>query len=264
MNTKTRLEEIKQRGYQLDFSTVFGNALEYYKKIALTAGVVLLLTGLFFAVFGAIVVGILVLILNIDLNELQNLNPEDFEIINLPLQYIFIYLIGAIFFSALLSPVYAGIIKMAHSAYKNQEVSMGAAFEYYKKPYFKEIFVAAIIISFFSLMINLLFEFIDLKFVGALLSMVIALFTFLTIPFIIFGKLNATDAIQASFLVVSKQILLLIGLLICGYLFALIGIIACCIGIIFTLPFVYSLYFSIYNEIIGCENDDEINEISMY
>lgn len=257
MNIKNRLEEIKREGYQLDFSTIFSNALENYKKIALTAGVVLLLVGLFAIILFGAVIGISIMLSNFNIESLENIKPEDFEMINLPLQYIFIYLIGVILFSGLFSPINAGLIKIASNAYNNQEVSIGTAFEYYKKPIFKDIFVATVLISFFSLTLNSLFEFIDLKFVGGLISIVISFFTFLTIPFIIFGKLNAIEAIQASFLVVSKQILVLIALMICGFLFAMMGVIACCIGIIFTMPILYSLYFCIYNEAVGIEEENE-------
>ena len=41
-STKKRIEEIKNNGYELDFSDVFNHAFENYKKIALYAGLMLL------------------------------------------------------------------------------------------------------------------------------------------------------------------------------------------------------------------------------
>ena len=52
--TKQRIEEIKREGYDLDFTTVFGNAFENYKKIALMVGLFSLLLGLAFLVLFAV------------------------------------------------------------------------------------------------------------------------------------------------------------------------------------------------------------------
>ena len=40
--TKDKIEKISTNGYELDFGTVFENAFENYKKIALYAGLMLL------------------------------------------------------------------------------------------------------------------------------------------------------------------------------------------------------------------------------
>ena len=97
----------------------------------------------------------------------------------------------------------------------------------------------------------------EIPLLGAILSTVVGLFTILVIPLIIFGKLKALDAIQASILVVSKQPFVLLGLLVVGYVATLVGLIGCCIGVFFTMPFIYSIYFAIYNDIIGFEPIDE-------
>jgi len=36
----------------------------------------------------------------------------------------------------------------------------------------------------------------------------------------------------------------------------LVGFIGCCIGIFFTLPFFYSMYYAIYSEIVGFDDAD--------
>jgi hypothetical protein len=71
-----------------------------------------------------------------------------------------------------------------------------------------------------------------------------------------FGNLKALT-IQASILIVSKQPLVF-RILVVGYIATMVGFIGCCIGIFFTLPFIYSLYFAIYSEIIGFDPEDEI------
>ena len=91
---------------------------------------------------------------------------------------------------------------------------------------------------------------------GLAISLIISFLTFLSIPLIVFGNLNAIDAIKGSIIIVSKQPLTLVGLLIVSTLFCMIGLIAVCIGIFFTMPFIYSMYYCIYDAIIGDEESD--------
>ena len=74
-----------------------------------------------------------------------------------------------------------------------------------------------------------------------------------------FSDLKATDAITSSIVLVSKQPLILIGLFVVSYLLSLVGFFGCCIGLFFTLPLMYSLYFAVYSEIVGFEEttDDD-------
>ena len=59
----------------------------------------------------------------------------------------------------------------------------------------------------------------------------------------------------------SRQIFVLLGLLIVAAILVGIGIFGFCIGIFFTIPFLYSSYYVIYNEIIGSEHKSEIDQI---
>ena len=66
-STKKRIEEIKNNGYELDFSDVFNHAFENYKKIALYAGLALFV---FLVLMGIIVAGIAVSVMGMAvLNE---------------------------------------------------------------------------------------------------------------------------------------------------------------------------------------------------
>lgn len=259
--TNKRIEEIKREGYELDFTTVFGNAFENYKKIALKVGLLFILL---LIIVGAIAGGIAGIFfgLNMDYFVENSQELEKFKISSLPTIYLFIYIIAYVFFYGITSPIIAGILKIAHNANQNQEVSIGTAFDYYKQPYFKELFISTCLIYFFTVILNLIFEAVDFAAIGLIIITFITIFTFLTIPFIIFGNLKAIEAIQASFTIVSKNILIILGLLVCGILFSFIGFIACCIGVFFTFPFIYSMYYSIYNEVIGVNVNDELDEIN--
>lgn len=249
---QNRIAEIKQNGLDIDFSRIFENAFENYKKIALIGGLtILLFTFLMMAIgvggfaffwgFGTLT------------DTLKNFDPQNFSFLHAILYVTIIALI-----SGLTSPFSAGILKMAHYAAKGDDFSIGTAFEYYASSHFKELFLATFCISIWTIGINTLLEYQGIRFVGAIITYIISFFTFLTIPLIIFGNLNALEAIQASFTVVSKQFLILLGLLIVAVIMSCLGLIGFCIGIFFTIPFMYSMNYSIYNDSIGIEDENEV------
>lgn len=251
--TQYRIEEINKNGYALDFGNVFNHAFENYKKIALYAGLIIFV---FFVLLSLLAFGILIAIFGapavVDFLKPENLQPENISITTL------LIIAGAsALTSCLLSPFPAGLIKMAYCAERDEEFHVSTMFEFYKAPYFKELFVATFLVSITSSIISTIINYAEIPALGFVVTVTVSLFTILMIPLIIFGKLKAVEAIQTSILIVSKQPLVLLGLIIIGSIATLVGFIGCCIGIFFTIPFIYSLYYAIYSEIIGFETEDE-------
>ena len=248
-SAKNRVLEIQKNGYDIDFGRVFENAFENYKKIALIAGITILLFSMVILLIGIssfVMYGGYRTVADI----IANLKLQNFTIIHI---LIFVTIISII--SGLLSPIPAGILKMAHCASKNNKFSVGTVFDYYGNSHFKDLFLATFCISIWTTSISFLLDYFEIKYLGALITYSISFFSFLTIPFIIFGSLNAYDAIKASFIVVSKQFFILLGLLIVSTLIVCMGLIGFCIGIFFTLPFIYSMYYSIYINSIGIKEE---------
>jgi uncharacterized membrane protein len=169
-----------------------------------------------------------------------------------------------ILLTALSSPFNAGLLKMARNASKNEEFSIGTAFEYYSSPYFKNIFFATVILSSFTTAVAVGLELVDYKFLGLVVNLAFSLMTFLTVPLIVFGDLKPSDAIQGSITLVSKQFFIIVGLLIVAGLFCMLGIFALCIGIVFTMPILNAITYSIYASAINDQEpentEEEINE----
>ena len=257
MTRKEKIEAICTKGYQLDFGTVFESAFENYKKIALYAGLMLLVS---IIILGAIGFGVGYSVYGIaDFTKLispENLNPKNFSS-----TFLVGYILGIALISSFLNPFYAGFLKMADCGEKGEEFNVATMFEYYKSSYFKEIFISTLLISLTSAGISTLLQIVNLDFVGAIISYAISFFTFLTIPLIVFGNLQAVDAIKSSFAIVIKQPLVLLGLLIVAIIVSFLGIFGLCIGIFFTLPFMFSTEYSIYSAIVGIDAKSEIDEI---
>lgn len=253
--TQQRIEEINKIGYQLDFSNVFNHAFENYKKIALYAGSILLIFYFVLAIFGSSIV-----ISLFGIGSLTKESIENLQHLKLSGNFLIIYMTSMILLAVFIAPFTAGFLKMADCADKDKEFNVATIFYYYKLPYLTNIIGATFIISVISIAISIATEMINLSIYGTVISLLISLFTYLTIPLIVFGNFNAIDAIKTSFMLVSKQPLILIGLLIVAGIAAMVGFIGCCIGVVFTLPFIYSMTYAIYCAIIGVDALDEIEE----
>lgn len=252
---KERIEEILRNGYQLDFANVFNKAFENYKKIALYAGLMIF-------VFTVILMTIAAS-MTISLFGIAALSQESFQELNVNLESLsglnlIIYVGASILFSSLTSPLTAGLIKMAYCAERDEEFHVSTVFSYYTAKYFSQIFTATFLILLVSNGLSIAFNYSGIILVGTMISYAISFFTMLTIPLIIFSDLNALDAIKYSFSIVLKQPLILLALIIVAIIGAMVGFIGCCIGVFFTLPFMYSMHYAMYDEIIGFDNEEEI------
>ncbi|MDI6050053.1 hypothetical protein QLS31_09435 [Flavobacterium sp. XS2P24] len=247
--TQDRIEEIKKNGYTLDFGNVFNHAFENYKKIALYGGLIFFVFAILMSLFALVV---LFSIFDAE-TVLEKLKPE-----NLSLDSMLIFSGVSLLITCLLSPFSAGLIKMAYCAERDDEFHVSTMFEYYKAPYFKELFIATFLITIVNSILSGILNYIQIPVLEVVFSVTIGLFTILMIPLIIFGKLKAVEAIQASIVIVSKQPLVILGLLVIGVIASLVGFIGCCIVIVFTIPFMYSLYYALYSEIVGFNSETEI------
>ncbi|MDG2431691.1 hypothetical protein [Flavobacterium sp.] len=252
-NKKSKIEALKANGYQLEFENVFNLAFENYKKIALYAGLmifvfsilisILLVTGLisYFGVTGFV----------------EAMKPENLNAASLSESSNLVIMIGTVIVVCLLSPFPAGLIKMAHAAQEDEEFHVSTVFTYYAAPYFKELVLATLLIGIFSTALSTAISYLDIPFLEILISTAVSFVTMLTLPLIIFSDLKATEAIISSLVLVFKQPLTLLGLFVVSYIASLIGIFGCCIGIFFTMPFMYSLYFAAYSQIVGFDAIDD-------
>ena len=251
-----KIQDIKSHGYVLDFSNVFELAFENYKKIAVYAGLILLVFSIF---FGAIIYLILASTLGIE--QLTNENLLKFNPLNLSPVHLVYYILANVFISALFSPFGAGFLKMADCAQKDQEFKVATIFTYYKTHHFLQLFTATFFISVISIVGGLLLQYLKLDLLSMVLSLSISFFTFLTVPLIVFGNLKAFTAIKSSLIIISKQPLVFLALMMTIIGGILIGLMAICIGLLFTIPFTYSMTYAIYCTIFNIDKEDPIDSI---
>jgi uncharacterized membrane protein len=256
---KARIAEIKTNGYELDFGIAFENAFENYKKIAVYAGLMLFVFFILLTIIMSTGIVSYVGVENMEefskqLKHLTSLKVMPLNIA-IPVNGILILISG------ILNPFIAGFLKMADCGEKGEEFHVSTMFTFYKSPYFINLFMATLIVAFFSVGLSILFQFLGLSFIGTVISLTISFITLFTVPLIVFGKLNTIEAIRSSIIIVSKQPIVLFGLIIVTVIGVALGLFGFCIGLFFTWPFLYSMEYSLYNSIIGIDYASEIDEL---
>ena len=248
-----KMADLKINGFELKFEDVFNKAFENYKKIALYAGLAILIFGFLFVFLAAIGV--------INFLGAEHLNEnaiKQFEAKILKQEYLGYQFIAVLAINSLFSPISSGFLKMAESADKDVEFKMRQFFSFYKWTYFKELFVATFIITLLSTGIDSALAFYKIPVLGGIISFAIGILTVLSTPLIIFGKQKAIAAIKTSISLSSQQFLTLFLLLLVAFFGSLVGLIGFCIGVLFTIPFNMSMQYAIYDSIIGVENKEVI------
>ena len=263
-NTKSKKDQIEvicAKGYQLDFGVVFESAFENYKKIVLYAGLMLLVFSILITTL--MMAGLISYIGVENFEEFGNKMKQLSTLKVMPLDIALPLNGGLILFSAFVSPFMAGFLRMADCGEKGEEFHVSNMFSQYKLPHFFNIFLSVILIGLVSTSLAMLLQSAGLSFVGTVTNLLISFLTFLTIPLIVFANLNAVEAIKYSILLILKQPLILLGLVIVAFIGSIIGVLGLCIGIFFTYPFVYSMNYVIYKNIVGLDEANEIDEITV-
>lgn len=248
-----KITDLKKNGYELQFETVFNKAFENYKKIAIYAGLAILVFGFLSVLIAGIgIVGFI---------GVENINPNSMKQLEAKMlqpEFIGNQFIVSLILSSLLSPIGAGFLKMAEAGDKDTEFKMRHFFSFYNLSFFKELVIATLVITFLSIGISSVLTYYKIPFIGSLLSFIIGIYTTLAIPLIIFGKQKAIKAIQSSISLCSRQFFTLFLLLLVAFFGSLVGLIGFCIGVLFTIPFTISMQYAIYNSIIGIENEEVV------
>lgn len=254
---KNRIDEKVQNGYTLDLGKIIENSFETYKKTFLISGVAIIIIGVVMAIFYA---GYFGLIYGFG-NFVETMSQIETSAFDATTQII--NTLVASVFGALFAPISAGFIYVNHLAKTNKEFGLGTFFEFYKSDKLKDLIICQLIITLTLNSIATLLIVTNHQIIAIIVQVLIPLFTVLSIPLIIFGNQNYIDAILKSVKLFFKQPFIIIFALIVGIFGAMLGIIALCIGIFFTFPYIYSIEYAIYENGIGFDETSPIDEIGL-
>lgn len=255
--TKLKLEDINKNGYNLNFSELISDALKNYKKTVWVNGAAFLL---FAFVLVGITLGLSAIVFGAD--TFTNAFG-DFQVANFSLVEIFFTLLIAVVLAAIICPFYAGLLKVSHYAATHKTYSFSTVFDYYKSNLLRQLVISGVLISSASSLVVTLIEFSGYLFLVKFVTYFIQFLTVFTIPFIIFGKLKAIEAIEASILIVFKNFFIILLLMVVSIILTSLGLIALLIGVFFTLPIIFSIQYCIYKAAVGIYDEDSIDDIGI-
>lgn len=143
--------------------------------------------------------------------------------------------------SILLSPLYVGLIYITNKFNTKASVEFSDLFIGYRQNLGN--------ILLYSLITNILL------WVSVAMCVIPVLFVYplflLGYPILLFENANAMDAISKTYNIAKENYGVFLGTAFLGIIISAAGIILCCVGIIFTLPFIYIAMYSIYCAYLG-------------
>lgn len=240
-----------------DIGRLIDESFATFKKTVWVMGVGMLLL----TVVG-IVLSMVVFSFSLGINSLEQFIQES-RYLQHDTTYLLVNAGLGIVMAGLMAPITAGFYKINHLANTNQEFSIGTLFEYYSSSYLKELIVYGILVALITNVIALGLSYLDMTFIAAIFQIIIAFLFIFGIPLIIFENHNATEAITYSSKLALRNPITIILSFLFALLIALLGIIAICIGIIFTIGYIYTMNYTLYNSIIPIENKNPLDEIGL-
>lgn len=160
-------------------------------------------------------------------------------------------------FGAAFAPIYGGLVKLCRDADKEGEAGFGALFYYYKRGYYLKLVVIQLIIS---VIINVLGVAVGmLGPIGGLLNYVIMFLVYTifiySVPLIVFKNAGIGEAVRLSPKLVFSNFGPVIGIQLMFCVFSFLGIIACIIGVLFTMAFLPVAQYLLYKHTLGFPED---------
>lgn len=256
---RQELDKKIQNGYSLDLGSLIDKSFEPFKKTFLISGIGIFIIGLFIlALYFLLAIVLFGFTDFIGTLTKMSLNANQTNV-----------LVGTAIFtaisSAIFAPLTAGFINVNRLAVKGDAITIGNLFEFYNSKFTKDILICYAIIGLINGVVNAGCGMINLSFIGFIFQGVFACATVFSIPIIIYSDQQFGDAISKSIALFLKQPFIIVIALLVAYLIAMVGFIGICIGAIFTIPYIYSMYYTIYDQTIGFEKSispiDEIGKI---
>lgn len=238
-----------QEANQVDFGNALDQTLKIFKKVWLKGFLMIIVIAVF-----TFALGILLQVLGLstsyefnwsEISDLYNINVDNL-LVSVP-QGI---LIGIITF-----PLLAGFYRTCKEVdlHNNEEDFL---FHYFKGEHFSKIALLAVVHNILALMAQALFL-IPYIYAFIPLSYFIILYTFNP-------ELKIGEIIELSFIFGTKKWFVTFGTVMLMFILAMVGIVACFVGILFTISLVYIPYYVVYKESIGIKEDSEIDEIGSH
>lgn len=262
-NIQEKLDQINQHGLDLDYKLVMQTGYAYYTKTFLTVASALMFVGISISFLTSL---ILTKYLGTDPEKIEQM-AMDFNPLAFTTEQMALYLLIGSCLTGLASILTAGFIKINNDVDTQQRLSMFTGLSYFIKKQGLYIFIAQFITSLIFSSISFGFQLLDLHVVALGINWFINILLVFVVPLIIFGQLGPFEAIKQSILVVNKQPLTIIMVIVTTYI--MLGLIltmlitigagpfTLILGIFLSLPFMFSIFYSLYKQAIGVGTQEQ-------
>ena len=255
MNTVSYLQEKINNAKALDFGIIFSASIELFKKTWLQGFLLQLFT---FLIMLPLIIILYVPFITMMIAQSQNgysdANMYSDFFTGMSIIYLVLVVIGIFVLGAVSVALNAAFFRIMKSLDQDKTVTTSDFWYFLKGKYLSKTFMLMLISTLIAIPSALLC-YIPLLYVMIPMS-------FFTIIFAFNPELSVGDIVKLSFSLGTKKWLLAFGLLIISLLLAqIVGFLLCGIGVLFTAAFVYHPVYFIYKDVIGFEDDSEINQI---
>ena len=250
MNSFKSLSKKIDNAKALDFSDLFDSIFALFKKVWIKGFLVVLLIVVF-------AMGINIVFSLIGLAP-QNTMPFGGYDINTFVDFYSKSIILSIPQTILVSTISMALVAAFYRICRNHVMGVTEPDNYFyvfKKAYFSKLLMLGIIhtgiavVAQFLLFIPYIYVFVPLS--------------YFTIIFANNPELSEAEIVKASFKLGTKKWLISFGTLFVAGIIAMLGILGCGIGLLFTMSIIYLPVFFIYKEVVGFDTTSEIEQIEM-
>lgn len=253
--TFTELQHRIQNAQTLDFGDIFNKSIELFKKVWVQ-GLLLQLVVLVIMVPFILIFYMPIITVMIEQSQSGYVDPDAMNEVFYgrgPL-YILLFYLVIFLLSSLSALLYAGFYRIINRIDYNKEFQFSDFFHYFKGNLFLKGFflmILASIISFIAVLLCVL----------PIFYVMVPIMFF--IPFFAFNpEMSISNIITLAFNLGNKKWGITFGLMIVSWIILMIlTIITCGLGSIVLNSFIYLPIYVLYKEVIGFEEQDEIEEI---
>ena len=236
-----------QNAQHLDFGKILELSINMFKEVWLKGFLMILILVVF-----AIGITFLFSMIGLGPDPFAIDNNVGFNFYNNYTTNAFYSLPQSIILSSLIIGLLAGFYRICKQLDLNE--SQGDdLFYYFKGEYIQKIFMLGIIYALIAVIAQALFL---IPYIYAFVPL-----SFFSVVFSNNPELTETEIVKLSFSLGTKKWLVTFGLIFVTGILGMLGVIACFIGVLFTISIMYLPVYFIYRDVVGFEDDSEIMKI---
>ncbi|MEH6537857.1 MAG: hypothetical protein V7719_15760 [Psychroserpens sp.] len=236
-----------QNSQNLDFGKILDLSINLFKKVWLKGFLMILIT----MVLGVIIAFLLVSIGLIP-NPYDVTGYEEFSFFTSYARSSFVNLPQTI----LVTPIVLGMLSGFYRMCKQVDLTESQnddMFYFFKGDHIRKVFLLGLIYALIASVAQALFL---LPYIYAFIPL-----SFFAVIFANNPELSETEIVKLSFSLGTKKWFLTFGLMFVTGILGMLGFIACGIGVLFTISIIYLPVYFIYRDVVGFEDDNEIQYI---